>query len=89
MQFCPHATFFRVSEHEEPVLQLDFRFLFRDVMAHALLVMETLVPLQEIVDILHPVFTRMNPVNAWHGEGGHTHLQELVFVQEECLLAIQ
>lgn len=58
-------------------------------MAHALLVVEALVPLQEIVDILHPILTRMNSVDAWHGEWRHTDLKKLVLVQEECLFAIE
>lgn len=58
-------------------------------MAHALLVVEALVPLQEIIDILHPVLACMNPVDAWHGERRHADLKKLALVQEECLFAIE
>jgi hypothetical protein len=58
-------------------------------MAHALLVVEALVPLQEIVDILHPVLARMNSVDAWHREGRHADLKKLVLVQEKCLFAVK
>ena len=58
-------------------------------MAHALLVVEALVPLQEIVNILHPVLACMNSIDAWHGEGRHADLKKLVLVQEECLFAVE
>lgn len=58
-------------------------------MCHGLLVVEALVPLQEVVDILDPVFARMDTVYTGHGKRRHAHLQELVFVQEERFLAIQ
>ena len=62
--------------------------LFRHVVCHGLFVMEALVPLQEVVDILDPVFARMDTVHTGHGERRHAHLQELVLVQEERFFAI-
>jgi hypothetical protein len=43
-------------------------------MAHAVLVKEALVPFQEIVDVLDPVLTCMNPIDTRHWKLRHAHL---------------
>jgi len=58
-------------------------------MAHGLLVVEPLIPLQQVIDILDPVFACMDAVDTRHWERGHANLEKLVLVQKECLLAIQ
>ena len=58
-------------------------------MAHCLLVMESLVPVEKIVDVLDPVLSCMDSIDTWHREGRHADLQEFVPVQEERLLAVQ
>lgn len=66
-----------------------FFLLFRHVVRHGLLIMESLIPFEEVVNILDPVFTCMDTVHTGHGKRRHAHLQELVLVQEERFLAIQ
>lgn len=58
-------------------------------MAHGLLIVKALIPVEKIVDILDPVLSCVDSIDARHREGRHAHLQEFVLVQEECLLAVQ